>query len=530
MEPLLITEIQIVEALILVSVVAIIARRYRLPYTVALVLAGFAATIQTQLRLEMTPEVVLAIFLPPLVFEAAFHLNFRDLRSDLWPILGQAVPGVVLSTGIIGGILVMTNLLPWPQALLFGALISATDPVAVVATFRALGAPNRLTTLVEGESLFNDGTAIVVFTIVLGLVLSGSFSISEGVLNFFVVSAGGLIIGFSLGYLIAQIIGTIDDYLIEITLTTVLAYGSYLLAEEFGVSGVLAVVAAGVINGNIGPRGMSPTTRIVLFNFWEYVAFLANSLLFLLIGMNVDVQELQRNLQPVLIGVIAVLIARAITVYGLGAITRLSRRDLPLSYMHVMVWGGLRGAVSLALALSLPFGVSNRRELLAMTFGVVLFTLLVQATTISSLLKKLGFTFRSELSLKYEYLQGGLLAVRAARRRLHQLYGEGVLMPRSWQTVEQELTEREKELVEQIDALVAANPDLQATITQLARQEALRAQRATLTSLAREGLLSEEVLTELQAEVDESLTQGHEPEIEAPAAETEAEAAAPGAP
>lgn len=476
-----------------------------MPYTVALVLAGLALTVQNELQLELTPELVLAFFLPPLLFEAAFHIQFRELREDLGPILALAVPGVVLSAALTGGLLYAAGILALPQALLFGALISATDPVSVVATFKAMGAPRRLTTLLEGESLFNDGTAIVAFQIVLVLALAGTLDPLKGLVDFFRVSLGGLAIGAVLGYAIAQLIARIDDYLIEITLTTILAFGSYLIAERFHVSGVLAVVMAGLINGNLGPRGMSPTTRIVLFNFWEYIAFLSNSFIFLLIGMNVNLDELGLYLQPVLIAVAAVLVTRAIVTYTLGSIVRIFKRNLPFSYLHVLVWGGLRGAVSLALVLSLPFTLAERRQLLAMAFGVVLFTLLAQATSIPLLLRRLGFAGNQRTPAEYERLQGELLAIRAARRHIDHLHREGALIPHAWETVEQELDQRERQALGAIDELLAKHPELQEEIISLARKEALRAQRAALASLAREGLLSEETLSELQAEVDSAL-------------------------
>lgn len=505
MEGFIGTEISVVELLLIASLVAIFARRIRLPYTVALVLAGLALTFQSQLHLELTPELVLALFLPPLVFEAAFHIQYRDLLKDLVPILGQAIPGVILSTLLVGAILALTGILSWPLALLFGALISATDPVAVVAAFRSLGAPKRLTLLLEGESLFNDGTAIVIFGIVLDLVRRGTFSWSEGLLDFAVVSVGGLLIGFGLGYVVARVIARIDDYLIEITLTTVLAYGSFLLAEDLHVSGVLAVVAAGLVNGNLGSQGMSPTTRIVLYNFWEYVAFLANSFIFLLIGMNVELSDLVEFLVPVLIAVVAVLASRAVTVYTVGSILRWMGRDITLSQLHVMVWGGLRGAVSLALVLGLPLGLAGRQQLLAMTFGVVLFTLLVQATTIGSLLRRLGFTQKPARTLAYQRLQAQLLAVRAAHHRLNQMHREGALVAVAWQTISVELEERETGLMAGIDQLLAEHPEFQAQITALAREDALQIEKATLTDLAREGVLEEEVLHELLADVDEAL-------------------------
>ena len=505
MDGFLTTQTRVVEVLVVVSVVAVLARRIKLPYTVALVLAGLGLSLQTQLHLELTPDLVLALFLPPLVFEAAFHLQFRDLREGIGPILALAVPGVALSTAMIGGLLYITRVLPLPAALLFGALISATDPVAVVATFRALGAPRRLTTLVEAESLFNDGTAIVVFRIMLGLVLAGTLSPAQGLTDFLRVAAGGLVVGIVFGYMTALLTGRIDDYLIETTLTTVLAYGSYLVAEELHLSGVLAVVMAGLINGNVGARRMSPSTRIVLFNFWEYVAFLANSFVFLLIGMNVVVAELLRYLQPALIAVVAVLVARAVTVYGLGTFVHLFKRDVSLSHLHVMVWGGLRGAVSLALALSLPYAVDERRQLLAMAFGVVLFTLLAQATTIPFVLRRLGFTRGAERSLAYQRLQGELLAARAARQHIDRLHDEGALIPRARAMVDEELKHREEQVLAAIDDLFTAHPELEVEAVTLARREALRAQRAALAGLAREGLLGPDIVNQLQAEVDAAL-------------------------
>ena len=198
--------------------------------------------------------------------------------------------------------------------------------MAVVALFRALGAPKRLAVTVEAESLFNDGTAIVIYGLVLAAALTGSSASSAATIDLR-ASVGGLAVGAGLGWFVVAI-ARVDDYLIETTLTTVLAFGAYLVAERFHVSGVLAVVAAGLVCGNIGPRGMSPTTRIVLFNFWEYVAFVANSLIFLLIGLEVDIPTCSSTGSPIPVGVLAVLAGRALVVYGLGVLGR--RRAAPM--------------------------------------------------------------------------------------------------------------------------------------------------------------------------------------------------------
>jgi CPA1 family monovalent cation:H+ antiporter len=294
MEGFLSVETLTIELLFVAALVAIAARRLRLPYTVALVLVGLLITFRQPLEIELTPEIILALFVPPLVFEAAFHVEFRRLREALLPILVLAIPGVLLTTVIVGYIISAGLGISLSSALVFGALIAATDPVAVVALFRQIGAPKQLSVIVEGESLFNDGTAIVVFNLMLAAALPAAGGSTQtggivaGIVDIVRVSAGGLVIGAGLGWLVAQLIARLDDYLIETTLTTVLAFGAYLVAERLHVSGVLAVVTAGIISGNYGPQGMSPTTRIVLFNFWEYLAFVANSLVFLLIGLDVN--------------------------------------------------------------------------------------------------------------------------------------------------------------------------------------------------------------------------------------------------
>lgn len=426
----------------------------------------------------------------------------------------------MLLTTVIVGLIVSAGVgLPLATGLAFGALISATDPVAVVALFRALGAPRRLVVLVEGESLFNDGTAIVVFGLMLAAALpigtasngaqAGSFQLSTAVIDFVRVSTGGIGIGLGLGWLVAQLIARIDDYLIETTLTTVLAFGAYLVAERLQVSGVLAVVSAGIINGNIGPKGMSPTTRIVLFNFWEYLAFVANSLVFLLIGLQVNIPQIAAHLEPIGVAVLAVMASRALVVYGL---TRLATwRGLPLrskapwAYQHVLFWGGLRGAISLALALSLPPALAGRDLLRIMTFGVVLFTLLAQGTTMQLLLRRLGLIRRTESELEYERRHGRLMAARAARNRLQQLYHEGIISAATWERLSPHLDNQVQTHLEAQQALLRDQPALQAEELEDARQEGLRAQRAMLATLLSDGLISDQVYEELVTEVDMAL-------------------------
>ena len=305
----IISVLQILAGLLLMaSIGAVIARRLRIPYTVALVVIGLGFALFFPQQINVLPQVILALLVPPLVFEAAFHIRIEDLRRDFWLIALLAVPGVILTTIMVGGLVSWGTGIPIQAALVFGALVAATDPVAVVALFRQLGAPRRLQVLLEGESLLNDGTAIVMFGLMLNFALVERFDTTTAAAGFLTISGGGLLIGIILGLLASQAIGRIDDPPVETTLTTVLAFGSYLIAESLHVSGVLAVVAAGLVNGNAEPRGMSATTRVVAYNFWEYAAFLANSLIFLLIGLAVDLRLLMANWQAIAWAVLAALL------------------------------------------------------------------------------------------------------------------------------------------------------------------------------------------------------------------------------
>ncbi|HLF25020.1 MAG TPA: Na+/H+ antiporter [Anaerolineae bacterium] len=525
MEQFLATETLIIELLLIVSLVAIAVRRLRVPYTVALVIVGLLITFQQPLEITLTPQLILALFLPPLVFEAAFHIEFEQLRNNLVPILVLAVPGVLLTMLIVGLIVSAGANLPLPTALVFGALIAATDPVAVIALFREQGAPRQLAVILEGESLFNDGTAIVLYNLVLAAALpvagaadqAGGFSLLTAVIDFVRVSFGGIGVGILLGWLISQLIARLDDYLIETTLTTVLAFGAYLVAERLHFSGVLAVLGAGIVNGNIGPKGMSPTTRIVLFNFWEYLAFLANSFVFLLIGLDVNLPQLAAALGPITIAVLAVIASRVIVVYGFTWLMNRLGRNLPLAHRHVLFWGGVRGAIALALVLSLPANFAGREVLRIMAFGVVLFTLLGQGTTMQVLLRKLGLARRSEEQLEYERRHGRLMAARAARDRLRKLHRDGVISLATWEKLQPDLDGRVQTYRAAQRELLREQPALQAEEFNDARREGLRAQRAALATLLRDGLISDHVYEELVAEVDKALEQSAEDEPEAPA-------------
>jgi CPA1 family monovalent cation:H+ antiporter len=504
-ESILLIEEIVIGLLFLAVIVGILAYQLRLPYTIGLVVLGLLLTLISPVDINISPTLILALLVPPLIFEAAFHLNINDLRNNLAAILALAIPGVVLTMLIVGGIVSWGTGLALPIAMVFGALVAATDPVSVVALFRTMGVPKRLQVLLEGESLFNDGTAIVLFDIVVVAAAVGTadFNLLEGLIDFIRVAGGGIILGILLGTAISQIISRIDDHLIETTLTTILAFGSFLIAEVLGVSGVLAVVAAGLVNGNIGPRGMSPTTRVVVFNFWEYAAFLANTFIFLLIGLQIDIIILFENWQLIIWAIIAVMIARAVGVYGLSRV----ERHIPLKWQHVMYWGGLRGAIALALALSLTELLPQySNQIQVMTFAVVLFTLLIQGLTMKQLVTRLGLVERREAQDEYERRHARAIAIRSANEHLDRRHQQGLISDHTWRILKPRLDEQTATLTEAVRVVMSEDPEMEAEELDTARREALQAQRSTISSLLRDGVISEDNYAILISEIDAAIT------------------------
>lgn len=390
----------LIALLIAASAIAMLAKRYRIPYTIALVVGGLMLSFLRLPQLSpldpsqrpdwLTPDVILILFLPALVFEGSLKLNVRDLLRDSIPLLLLASVGVLLAAAVTGYVVHWATGVPVLISLLFGAIISATDPISVLAIFKDLRMDKRLAVIIEGESLLNDGTAAALFQILVGAVVAGHLGLAQGIEQFAFAVVGGAILGAVLGYSASRITGTIDDPEIEITLTTILAYGSYLLANELHMSGIIATASAGLMVGNLGAKqAMGPQTRTALESFWGYLAFAMNSLVFLLIGLEVHFDALARSWHAVLISIVAVLMGRSLSVYLLTPVSNLWAQRIPLAWQHVIVWGGLRGALALALALSLDSKFPDRGVVLDTTFGVVIFSILVQGMTVKPLLRVL---------------------------------------------------------------------------------------------------------------------------------------------
>ncbi|HEY1719627.1 MAG TPA: sodium:proton antiporter [Magnetospirillaceae bacterium] len=386
--------------LIAAIVVAQVARRLALPYTVGLVIAGAVlALLHVHFGIALTHDLIFDVILPPLLFEAAINIHWPELRRDLWPVLVLAIPGTVIAAAIVTVGLVFVMGWPLPPALVFGVLIAATDPVAVIALFKDNRIEGRLRLLVESESLFNDGVAAVLFALASAWV-AGQVGTSDGggmAISLLVIAGGGLAVGCAVGAIATILAGRVADPLVEGALTWVTAYGSFLLAEHFHLSGVLATVVAGLIVGNLHRRPsrqpqQEDRRREFVLALWEFIAFIANSVIFLLIGV-ATAQVAFKDLGVVALAgiIVLVLVSRAATVYPLCLIFRGSTRAIPLGEQHVLWWGGLRGALGLALALALPDTMPMRDDILIAAFAVVAFSVVVQGITMPLLLRRLGF-------------------------------------------------------------------------------------------------------------------------------------------
>ncbi|MFB2839680.1 cation:proton antiporter [Floridanema evergladense] len=473
----------------------------QIPYTLLLVIVGLCLAFVDVRLVNLSPGLILEIFLPPLLFEAAWNLKWKDLLKYFVPVVLYAIIGVIISVVGIGLALNQFAAIPLATALLAGATLAATDPVSVIALFKELGAGKKLKTIMEGESLFNDGVAVVAFSLLVGIPLGiEQFDLPVSVARFFVFVGVGVGVGSLIGFGISYLTQRFDLPLVEQSLTLVSAYGTYIITEKLGGSGVIAVVTVALILGNFGSRiGMNPRTRLLVTEFWDFLAFFVNSIVFLLIGDQVRYDSLIDNFWLIMLAIAAVLLTRLVSIFLLGFISNLiTKVDVSWQEQLVLWWGGLRGSVSIALALSLPVALAGREEITDIVFGVVLFTLLVQGLTIQFVLEKLGLIGDRQLQQEYSEMVARRIALTRVKNYLSEEKDFRQIDPEFY-GLQAKLVEGELEsLSEETYQMIVNHPQLRDYVNEQMRDKLLDIEADTYAELIRTGLLDERLSPMLQ--------------------------------
>ncbi|NEU74694.1 sodium:proton antiporter [Hassallia byssoidea VB512170] len=498
--------------LLIATGVALLSRRLRIPYVTGLVLAGLPITELLSRRIGLDPSLVLNLFLPILIFEAGINTDVSRLRSTFKPIALLAGPGAVLSSAIIAVLLKFGLGLTWIPALFVGVILANTDTVSMIAVFKEIPVPSRLSTIVEGETLFNDAAALVSFNLILQVYSTGSLTLLEGIQQLLFIALGGCLVGLVLGYLSIPVFARLDDPLSSLLLTVAVALGTFQVGQSLGVSGAVAVVIAGLIFGNFGISGnTSASSRITLLSFWEYASFTVNTFIFLLIGVEINLITLWRTLPAILLAVLAYQVGRVLTVYPLLAGIRWIDRPIPLRWQHLLFFGNIKGSLSMALALSLPTTLPGREVLIALVFGSVLVSLVGQGLSLPWVVKRLKLSKFSEVQQQVEELQAHLITGKAAQDELDSLLKSGVLpkavyeeMRSAYQVrvagAEKTLREFYNRRPEEFDTTSGEHTKLDAI-----RRRLLLAEKAALNETMRKRILSEEIVQARIQTIDEQL-------------------------
>jgi monovalent cation/hydrogen antiporter len=511
-------EIELLLLALMVSVagLSILARLVRVPYPILLVLGGLViGFVPAMPAVELPPELVLVAFLPPLLYWSGFFSSPRDLRADARAITLAAVGLVLATTGAVAVVAhARVDGLTWPAAFALGAIVSPTDPLAATAIARRLGVPRRLITVLEGESLVNDATALVAYRVAVAAAVSGSFVIWQAGLRFLVGATGGVLVGLLVGWLIAEVRRRLDDPVVEIVISVVTGYVAYLPAELLDVSGVLAAVTAGLYVGWRAPELASPSTRLLGFSFWEVMVYLANAVLFILVGL---------QLRPILSGLggtaVAVLVGQAALISAVVIAVRLGwvftvpylvrlldrrqaqrLRRAGARERLVTGWSGMRGAVSLAAALALPEDFPMRNLILFLTFAVILATLVLQGLTLPSLIRRLRVT--ADGAEEQEELRARMAATKAALERLDELAGEDWTRDDTVARLHALFEFRRRRLKARAGIWEDDGAEDRSLAYQRLVRELLQAQRQAVVRLRNQGTISNDVMHRIERELD----------------------------
>ncbi|MBE9125106.1 cation:proton antiporter [Coleofasciculus sp. LEGE 07081] len=506
--------IVLIVLLLVATGVALLSRRLRIPYIAGLVLAGLAIT-DTELlpgRIDLDSSLIFNLFLPILLFEAAINTDVSRLRSTIKPIALLAGPGVVLCAGITSVLLKVELGLEWIPALLVGVILSITDTALVIAVFKEVSVPHRLITLVEGESLLIDDVALVLFSLILTVYSTGSLSVLDVIREFLFVILGGVLVGLALGYLSVGLFRQTDDALGGILLTVAVALGAFQVGQFLEVSGVVAVVAAGLIVGNLGlAKSTSASTQVTLSSFWEFAAFGVNTFIFLLIGLEINLITLWETLPSIFLALIAYQAGRAFTVYPLLALVGFVDRPIPVRWRHVLFVGNIKGSLSTALALSLPASLPQRETLIAIALGIVVVSLVGQGLSLPWILRRLQLSHQSEYRQQIEELQAQLMTAKAAQDELDNLLKTGVLPKSIYEEMRAAYQVRvaasDRTLREIYNQRSENSPLLSVGRTKLdaIRRQLLLAEKGALNEALRRNILSEEIVQERIQRLNEQL-------------------------
>jgi monovalent cation/hydrogen antiporter len=502
--------------MVAVAGLSVLARLVRVPYPILLVLGGLVlGFVPGMPHVELPPELVLVAFLPPLLYWSGFFSSPRDLRADARAISLLAI-GLVLATTVAVAVLAHTMVdgMTWPAAFALGAIVSPTDPLAASAIGRRLGVPRRLLTVLEGESLVNDATALTAYRVAVTAAVSGSFVAWQAGLRFVVMAAGGLAVGLLVGWLVAELRRRLDDPVVEIVVSVFTGYAAYLPAELLGVSGVLAAVTAGIYVGWRAPGLSSASTRLLGYSFWEVLVYLANAVLFILVGLQLRpiLDDLGGTAVAVLVGQGALVSAVVIGVrlgwgFSIPYLVRLIDRR-PSQVMRragarerlIVGWSGMRGAVSLAAALALPLDFPMRNLILFLTFSVILATLVVQGLTLPTLIRRLRL--EGDDSEEREELKGRLAATHAALDRLDELAGADWTRDDTVERLHAMYEFRRRRLKARGGYLEDEGAEDRSLAYQRLLRELLEAQRQAIVRLRNQGQISNDVMHRIERELD----------------------------
>lgn len=479
-----------------------VAKKLNQPYPISLVIVGVFIGLLPIEGLESLKDFVaedeifrftiISIFLPTLLGEAALKLPYSQLKENRTPIITLALGGMVISfltVGVFAELFLGLNL---QVAFVFAALIAATDPISVLSIFKRLGVDKRLATVIEGESLFNDGIAVVLFNI-------AAFSLMEylhlgvtgfvlGAIEFIKVAFGGAVVGGALGYLFSKLTKFYDDYPLEIIFSMLLFYGAFFIAEQFHLSGVIATVVAGIIFGNYGGEiGMSPTTKLNINNFWDVAALLANSMVFLMVGLEIARIDLTSRWGGIGMAIVIVLAARSAAVY----ITLFFVRNFPPAWKHILNWGGLKGSLSIALALSLPLEFPAREEVVVAAFSVVLFSLVVQGLSIKPLIAWLNIISKKSGLPAYEDHISKIHRYKSALKKLNVMKDEALVSEYVYERLKKTYNEKLDYEHASLEKLYSKFPSLIEEQFAKAHKQALYSEYDAVEELAAKNIISD---------------------------------------